>query len=641
MHKLQSTTFKELLVIKKYSWWSVLIITFVSAALFMLSEWTFTVTKASFFGNDAFLDKLIVLPFSITVLFLISCLFILVMYLLSLILKKADQRIFKSISLTFSVFLDASLVLLMVDNFTYTLLNVGIVVSNFRAIYLVFYLFLITYFHLALNKKAYEISTSIKKQPGKKLRVPILIGISIIVFLLTIRLNHYIGELNQITPQTQKQDSPDIILITADGVDAMHMSAYGYERETTPEISILAKTSLFAENAFTNSGNTGGSLISIFTSKYPTTTRVLYPPDILKNEDSYQHVLSLLKANGYTTAQISFAYYGDAYETNLIDGFDVANGRTAQDLKGLNFLNRNLDTNEAYFIYQVITRLSDRLCHIFFLREMVDLQAFTKWKSITFDDRQKFSEAIEILEQTNQPAFIHIHWMETHGPFYKPKLQAFSKGQDAGTQAEWNIDFYDDSILDFDTAVGELITELKALGLYDNTVLIIGSDHGQHFRTYKKVPLIMHFPGNVFSGPITDNVQNIDIAPTLLDYLNIEQPGWMAGDSILYRAVGNRPIYSVGVDEIRPEWDHLVAYNFIPPFYQFGYINLVYCDQYFTLDLKEFNWSSDSVQGHTRACTTGLRITDEQAYGLIITHLKEEGFNVDSLLGYSGTHKGE
>lgn len=639
MRKLRSTNLKELLAIKKYSWKSILIINLASVFLFVLAEWAFTITKPSFFGNDTFLDKLVVLPFSITGIFIMNSLFILVMHLSSRVFYKADQRIFKFLSMTISIFLDASLVLLLVDNFTYTLFNIGIVISNsFRVVYLVFYLLLLVFFHVALNKKACELSSSSLKENSRKWVIPALIGLSFMIFSFTIRTNHHSDEVGTLAPSNHDQNLPDIILITADGLDAMHMSVYGYERLTTPEISHLATTSLVAENAFTNSGNTSGSLISIFTSKYPTTTRVLYPPDILKNGDSYQHVLSLLKVNGYTTAQISFAYYGDAFETNLLDGFDTANGRAKNDKKELDFLTRNLDTNEAHFLYQVKNRLTERLCHIFFIRNMVDLNALTKWKTITFQDRAKLTEALEFLRQNKKPVFIHIHWMETHGPIYKPKVQVFSKGQDVTTQEEWNYDFYDDSILDFDSAVGDLIMDLKALGLYDNTVLIIGSDHGQNFKTYNKIPLIIHFPRDAFSGTVTENVQNIDISPTLLDYLQIEQPDWMSGTSFLSGSVGNRPIFSVGVDAIRPEWDHLVAYNFIPPFYQFGYMNLVYCDQYYTLQLKNNEWSCGTIQEHTGNCSQDTRISEEQAFNLILTHLLEEGFNVDTIGSFSDVH---
>ena len=112
----------------------------------------------------------------------------------------------------------------------------------------------------------------------------------------------------------------------------------------------------------------------------------------------------------------------------------------------------------------------------------------------------------------------------------------------------------------------------------------------------------------------------------------------MAGTSFLHGSVGNRPIFSVGVDAIRPEWDHLVAYNFIPPFYQFGYMNLVYCDQYFTLQLKNNEWSCGTIHGHTGNCSQDTRISEEQAFNLILTHLLEEGFNVDTIGSFSDVH---
>lgn len=78
-----------------------------------------------------------------------------------------------------------------------------------------------------------------------------------------------------------------------------------------------------------------------------------------------------------------------------------------------------------------------------------------------------------------------------------------------------------------------MINELIEEGSYDNTILVIGSDHGQRFTTNKKIPLIIHFSNNEFSGVVFSNVQNIDIAPTILDYLHIHRPPWMSGESLL------------------------------------------------------------------------------------------------------------
>jgi len=88
---------------------------------------------------------------------------------------------------------------------------------------------------------------------------------------------------------------PNFFLITADGLNADHMSIYGYERKTTPFLDRWENQSSLVENGFTNSAKTTGSLISTITGKYPSDTRVLFPPDVLKNENSYQHLPQILK----------------------------------------------------------------------------------------------------------------------------------------------------------------------------------------------------------------------------------------------------------------------------------------------------------------------------------------------------------
>ncbi len=80
----------------------------------------------------------------------------------------------------------------------------------------------------------------------------------------------------------QMENKPHIFYITADGVNATNLSVYGYERDTTLRIRQLAETSLVAENAFPNAGNTTSSFISTFTSKYPTTMGILYPFEYIK-----------------------------------------------------------------------------------------------------------------------------------------------------------------------------------------------------------------------------------------------------------------------------------------------------------------------------------------------------------------------
>ena len=196
-----------------------------------------------------------------------------------------------------------------------------------------------------------------------------------------------------------------------------HTSLYGYERDTTPTLKALAATSLVAENAFPNSSNTMSGLLSIYTSKYPTQTRVLYAPDILKNADAYQHMPGILKSLGYYSAQFTHAYFADAYSMNMLSAFDIANGRTiGGGIYGL--INKIFTSDYAYFIYQVSTRVTDRLGHISFLSQMTSNEALVEGKAQTFPDQQKVDDIVKILAEAKQPVFIDLHWLGTHGPTF-------------------------------------------------------------------------------------------------------------------------------------------------------------------------------------------------------------------------------
>ena len=84
---------------------------------------------------------------------------------------------------------------------------------------------------------------------------------------------------------------------------------------------------------------------------------MLFPPDILKNKDSYQHLPGLLKSLGYFNVQLSTPYYGDAYALNLLDGFDLSNGQYTQRSSVYKLINTYIQSDYAYFIYETSNRI--------------------------------------------------------------------------------------------------------------------------------------------------------------------------------------------------------------------------------------------------------------------------------------------
>jgi hypothetical protein len=439
------------------------------------------------------------------------------------------------------------------------------------------------------------------------------------------------------TPNERLQ--PNVLLITSDGLSASHMSLYGYERDTTPIMRQLAKSSLVAENAFPNSGKTSGSVISIYTGKYPAKTRLLLPPDVLKGNDAYEHLPGILRSIGYRTVQITTPYYLEPGTLNLVEGFDEVkiNSGVAYS-RHINTINRFLPDDKALFVDEVIKRLADRIRHILFIQRMANPYLLATRMANPLLDAERLEFVKHELRTSSQPLFIHVHLFVTHGPKYKIMEQKYSTGQSIQAQALWTVDFYDDSILEFDRNTGELLNFLVKQNLLENTLLIIGSDHGQKWDPVARVPLIIRFPHGEYIGNIHANVQNLDISPTILDYLNLDQPVWMQGTSLIAGELDQRPILSMtaidpedlisnhsGSDEVKlPTASDLLYFN-----------TVIYCNKWFKLDSYHVKWESGFVEESTADCAPSMEVTERQAFQWIEEHLKDNGFDTSTLVALS------
>ena len=199
---------------------------------------------------------------------------------------------------------------------------------------------------------------------------------------------------------------------------------------------------------------------------------------------------------------------------------------------------------------------------------------------------------------------------------------------------EWMAEFYDDAILDFDDYVRQLVSFLKERQLFDQTVLIIGSDHGQRFRTADRIPLLIRFPEGDHAGRISSNVQNLDIAPTLLDYLGARIPEWMSGRSLLTDSLDpNYPIVAADLGRTptiatREGWQ-LDTREIRAPFYSLGQISVIFCSQAYRLSLENGIISHYTIPDHTSPCESPPR--PPRIESLFLDHLKAHGYETESV----------
>lgn len=617
------------------SWGNLVILIFISAFAYMLMEWLFMVTKPSFMESLPLIARVDILFFSNALIVIIVLAVLIPLIVISFL---PGVKIYRDRIIYFSAIFPAAIFavmsLLWLDNFTYTLFKFGIVTAQGieRGVYAIIFLgFLAVFYYwcIRLLKKPPQILAK------PRIRNTLLAGLMLVtLFSLHPMFSNTENDGIAGTIFTSKNKisarRPHILWITADGVNADHMSVYGYERDTTPIIKQFAETALVAENAFTNAANTTGSVISMYTGKYASTTRVLYPPNILTGANAYQHLPGILKSLGYRTVQITAPYYIDAYTLNVLDGFDSANGRTISTKNILPVLGKYIPNNFSYFIFEIANRAYDRLLHIFYLRNIENpYQTVTEPEPLM--DQQRVEQLLNEIRLADGPLFVHVHLLSTHGPYFEPAKRIFSTDQSRNNR--WDPNGYDDSIIEFDTDIGKLLDLLSQKKLLNKTLLILGSDHGEKYTRENRIPLIMRFPNGEYSGRLEPDVQNIDIAPTILDYLNIEKPEWMQGQSLLQENLPDRPIFAFAVQNVIIDEDN----NFTidksktpPPFYQFGKVSLLSCQQWYDLSTSSRTMVVKEIKGYSH-CSETDRLSEEQAIDLLIAHLKQNGFDASSL----------
>jgi arylsulfatase A-like enzyme len=636
---------------RQFSWRLLFAQTIFIVFAYAFMEWLFFVTKPSFMDAFPLGKKLEILLLAALLPALAAVAILIVLRILAWIPGPSKRlHIFVRLGTLLPSLVAAVLSILLLDNFTKTLFQVGIVTSRnaIRAGYgiLAVILLVLWYRHFLNSIRFPTAHLPADKNPTGTQRLPARNTIQVMFAIALLLASLYVG-ITRIAKATEilgseatlLDRSPHIILIGGDGTTAFNMSLYGYERDTTPNLVRLAETGLLAENNFTNSSSSTGSIVSIMTGKYPADTRVLYSPNILQGEDAIQHLPGILQRAGYATVQIGFPYYVDAYDVNLQEGFDTVNGRSLGQSE-ITSLSRQYHLEDlGYFLPRLWERITDRALHIFFIREMEDpyleaIQAVDPNTLLKITDRQRIDQLITLILTTDTPLFVHVHLMDTHGPRFYPPQHVFSAGENQ--DEDWMTDFFDDSVLGYDALIGRIMNVLESDGVMDQTIWIVYSDHANGWRADDRIPLLFHFPNGDFAGRITDNTSNIDIAPTVLDYLGMETPSWMSGKSLIDGKLSPlRPIFSAGVVGVQCEppdwWCEIDNARTSSAFKQFGYIQLVVCQGMYRLDLVSNNFTAGLVPEHTNPCSQAHLLSEEEARQMILDYLRTYGFDVSSL----------
>ncbi|MEP4486020.1 MAG: sulfatase-like hydrolase/transferase [Halioglobus sp.] len=345
----------------------------------------------------------------------------------------------------------------------------------------------------------------------------------------------------------------NVLFLSSDGLNATDFSLYGNRPVTTPFLESIRDRAVIFENVFANGGNTTGSITALLTGVSPLATGVVYPPDILMGVSSVRHLPDILGRAGYFRTQWSVPHYASAVEQNMLGSFDFVNGEPIWseidfvfDFLGIFGMNR-------WFLNRVSRDFTGVTRDVLLIEELenpydqVNDQSASESRVFLSDlDRLKgVVRDIEVAQETGKRLFSQVHFMDTHGPRFHTSISHYSS--DVNQTEDFMQAFYQDSILQFDLFLSSIFSKLESLDQLDNTIVVVTSDHGQKSTMGTRIPLVLFLPPSFKPGRYSVNAQTLDIAPTILDALDIPIPHWMTGESLLAMDFdSNRKIYSVG-----------------------------------------------------------------------------------------------
>lgn len=319
-----------------------------------------------------------------------------------------------------------------------------------------------------------------------------------------------------------KPERPNVLVYLVDTLRTDHLGVYGYDRPTSPELDRFAADAIVFDNAFAQTSWTRPSVVSILTGLRPWVHGVNRRFDALSQ--SVETLPEILSADGYETL---------AYVTNGNIGPDFALDQGFETYRYL----RESPTRPA--VHQLSHRVNERVF---------------RW----LDGRDSV-----------RPFFLYVHTTDPHAPYYPPEpfRSRFAPQTDAeiglmpsihelirATQRDDPpegirddlIDLYDGEIASNDHHFGALLERLKELGLYDETLIIFLSDHGEAFFEHRtwghgrslydeeiRMPFVVKLPGKEGAGTRSAvAVEQIDVVPTILEAAGLIPPARLEGRSV-------------------------------------------------------------------------------------------------------------
>jgi arylsulfatase A-like enzyme len=340
-----------------------------------------------------------------------------------------------------------------------------------------------------------------------------------------------------------------VLLIVLDTLRADHLGAYGYPRDTTPNLDRIAAQSTLFERAYSTASWTLPSHASMFTARRLNEHLALVTP----MDTRYPTLAEFLAERGYTTSafvanlsqtqratglgrgfQLFEDYYGDVFGMLRASGYGSV---VAESLPG-----ERPGVEDEKDAATVVAQ-------------------FSRW----------------LPSRPTAPFFTFLNFVDVHWPYIPPPPfdRRFTDTPPGASKARprmrpivRNLNPYDGELAYMDAQLGVLFETLAAQDVLDDTLLFIVSDHGEEFGEHSEgghghtvhrellhVPLIVRYPATVPVGRrLAATVSLQDLAPTILDLTGLQSGSPFPGTSLVVewagRPGGEPPLPRIAFSEL-------------------------------------------------------------------------------------------
>lgn len=349
----------------------------------------------------------------------------------------------------------------------------------------------------------------------------------------------------------------NVLLFVVDTLRADHLGCYGYFRDTSPNIDRLAEEGVLFRDHYASGVPTGPGFTSIITGMFPVNHGFYLTPYNIPN--SYQ-----LDDNILTLAEVMWE---NGYVTGAFDNLVNFRSRMKQFIRG-------------YEYYVNVTRTARYLHHHI-------------WADLV---NQKVVPWIE--QHQKEQFFLFVHYWDPHTPYNQPKeyqelfrhkrgdlydlevkeaaagyqyVPGWGKTDQIfeGAEDEWgmpiprevfvkerSLDMYDGEIAYVDHCLGKVVEKLKEEDAFDDTLIIVTSDHGEELGQHGMyghggvhdpviyVPLILAYPSGLPKNKRVEGfAQQVDIATTIFEMTGVPLEDTIEKMRRHAEALGN-PAYS-------------------------------------------------------------------------------------------------